>query len=170
MSISRDALADRTNITYRLRTFSGALLPKYNSALAATACEAKKIIDDVKSSIAENRSRNFAIVHVMGKQRRVTDGDLLIVEGHWPPSLGDRVNFDKVLLAGSDDFTLIGRPVVQPGLVKVTGTVVGKTLSTTRTHFRKKRRKQYMRIAFMRAFQTTVRINRVKIGSNLDCQ
>lgn len=44
------------------------------------------------------------------------------------------------------DFSLIGRPLVERGLVNVHATVIEKTLSHTKTHFRKKRRKQYKRI------------------------
>lgn len=52
----------------------------------------------------------------------------------------------QVLLAGSKDFSLIGTPLVTQGLVDVNATVIEKTLSHIKTHFRKKRRKQYMRI------------------------
>lgn len=51
-----------------------------------------------------------------------------------------------MLLAGGSDFTLVGRPIVQKGLVKVEATVIEKTLSHTKTNFKKKRRKQYKRI------------------------
>lgn len=51
-----------------------------------------------------------------------------------------------MLLVGAADFTLLGRPLVRSDLVDVEATVVEKTLSHTKTHFRKKRRKQYMRI------------------------
>lgn len=115
-----------------------------------------------------NESRSFAIVHLMGKQRRVTDGDLIVLEGEWPPAIGDEIRLEKVLVAGTKDFSLIGRPLVQPGLVNVTATVIGKTLSHTQTRFRKKRRKQFMRINFGRQEQTMLRINNVSIGSNLN--
>lgn len=47
---------------------------------------------------------------------------------------------------GSTDFTLVGRPIIDKSLVKITATVIEKTLSHTKTHFKKKRRKQYKRI------------------------
>lgn len=104
----------------------------------------------------------------MGKQWRVTDGDLLVVEGYWPPNIGDKIKLDKVLLAGSKDFSLVGRPIVQPGLVNVTATIISKGLSHTRTHFKKKRRKQFMRINFQRAEQTMLRINAVEILNKIN--
>jgi hypothetical protein len=51
----------------------------------------------------------------------------------------------QVLLIGGTDFTLLGRPILPNDLVHVEATVVEKTLSHTKTVFRKKRRKQYMR-------------------------
>lgn len=40
--------------------------------------------------------RLFAVVHIAGKQFKVTDGDLLIIEGYWPPTIGDKISLDKV--------------------------------------------------------------------------
>lgn len=69
--------------------------------------------------------------------------------------------FRKVLLAGSDNFTLTGRPLIQPNLVDVQATVIEKTIAHTRTTFKKKRRKQYMRIKFHRSAQSMIRINSI---------
>lgn len=74
----------------------------------------------------------------------------------------------KVLVAASQDFSLIGRPILQPGLVDVQATVIEKSLSHTRTHFKKKRRKQYMRINFQRAQTTMLRINSIEITNLVD--
>lgn len=81
-----------------------------------------------------------------GKQFRVTDGDLIMIEGFHPTSVGDVIRAEKILLVGSRDFTLLGRPILRPDLVRVEATAVEKSLTHTKTHFRKKRRKQYMRI------------------------
>ncbi|KAJ8940378.1 hypothetical protein NQ318_015771 [Aromia moschata] len=124
----------------------------------------KDIIDKVNSQIENKQEgRLFAVVHVAGKQFKITDGDVIVIEGYWPPTAGDRITLDKVLLAGGVDFTLIGQPVVQKGLVRVEATVIEKTLSHTKTHFKKKRRKQYMRINFYRIPQTFLRINSIQI-------
>jgi len=112
--------------------------------------------------------RLFAVVHVMGSQRKVTDGDLLVVQGHWPPTTGERLLLDKVLLAGCADFTLVGRPILEPGLVTVEATVIEKSLSHTRTTFRKYKRKNHRRINFCRIPLTTLRINRVRLHGPVD--
>ncbi|CAG9783484.1 unnamed protein product [Diatraea saccharalis] len=170
MSVIRAGLQRITNI---IRNGSGGILSRFitNSALIENKTvpqTPKEVISACNKLIEENASRNFAIVHLLGKQWRVTDGDLLVVEGYWPPNIGDKITLDKVLLAATKDFSLIGRPLVQPGLVTVTATVISKGLSHTRTHFKKKRRKQYMRINFQRAEQTMLRINSVNIASKIN--
>lgn len=130
--------------------------------------DVNRIINSVKELVAAKLSRSFAIIQLRGKQYKVTDGDLLVVEGFWPPNIGDKLRLDKVIFAGTKDFSLIGMPLVQPGLVDVIGTIIGKEMSYTKTRFRKKKRKQFMRINFIRKEQTIIRINCVKIGSNLN--
>ncbi|CAG9095489.1 unnamed protein product [Plutella xylostella] len=141
------------------------LTPVENKTIPETK---QDVIATCNQLIEQKASRNFAIVHLLGKQWRVSDGDLLVVEGYWPPNIGDQITLDKVLLAATKDFSLIGRPLVQPGLVNVTATIISKGLSHTRTHFKKKRRKQYMRINFQRAQQTMLRINAVDIAAKIN--
>lgn len=89
------------------------------------------------------------------------------MEGQWPPSIGDQIRLDKVLLAGGRDFTLIGAPLLDKGLVDVQATVIEKTLSHTKTNFRKKKTKQFMRINFERCQNTMLRINSIQIRQPL---
>lgn len=104
-------------------------------------------ITKVNNQIEENsHGRLFAVIHFAGKQRRVTDGDLIMVEGTHPTNVGDVIRAEKVLLLGSRDFTLLGRPLLRPDLVRVEATVVEKSLTHTKTIFRNRRRKNYMRI------------------------
>lgn len=69
-----------------------------------------------------------------------------MIEGKYPTKVGDVIRAEKILLLGSKDFTLLGRPVLRPDLVRVEATVVEKSLTHTKTMFKKKRRKNYMRI------------------------
>ncbi|CAH0406739.1 unnamed protein product [Chilo suppressalis] len=170
MSVFRAGLQRITNV---LKSSPGGFLSRFVTNLTPVEDKAipqtsKEVIATCNKLIEQNPSRSFAIIHLLGKQWRVTDGDLLVVEGYWPPNIGDKITLDKVLLAATKDFSLIGRPLVQPGLVTVTATVISKGLSHTRTHFKKKRRKQYMRINFQRAEQTMLRINSVDIASKIN--
>lgn len=116
----------------------------------------------------DETGRLFAVVHLCGKQFKVTPGDVILIEGHWEPSNGDQLRLDKVLLCGSQDFTLIGRPILQKNLVDVQATVIEKSLSHTRTHFKFKKRKQYRRINFQRSPTTMLRINSIEIKDLID--
>ncbi len=102
-----------------------------------------KVNNQIKS---DSHGRLFAIIQLAGKQRRVTDGDLIMIEGTHPTKVGDVIRAEKVLLLGSRDFTLLGRPLLRPDLVRVEATVIEKSLTHTKTIFKKKRRKNYMRI------------------------
>ncbi|XP_013184345.1 large ribosomal subunit protein bL21m [Amyelois transitella] len=169
MSLIRAGLQKISNV---FSSGAGGILSRFSSNLATlenkTVDTKKDVIATCNKIIEENKSRNFAIIHLLGKQWRVTDGDLLVVEGYWPPNIGDKITLDKVLLAATKDFSLIGRPLVQPGLVTITATIISKGLSHTRTHFKKKRRKQFMRINFQRAQQTMLRINSVEIANKIN--
>jgi len=128
-----------------------------------------EVIKRVHQQVSDSKQgRLFAVVHIAGKQFKVTDGDVIIIEGYWPPTVGDKISLDKVLMLGASDFTLIGRPLIQSGIASVQATVIEKMLSHTKTNFKKKRRKQYMRINFYRIQQTMLRINHVKLVGELN--
>lgn len=81
-----------------------------------------------------------------GKQYKITENDLIIVQGYWPPNTGDKLNLEKVMMVGGTDFTLVGRPILNRESVNIEATIIEKTMSHTRTHFRYKKRKQFRRI------------------------
>ena len=54
-------------------------------------------IDKVKDHINQgNEGRLFAVIHICGKQFKVTPEDIIIVEGYWPPRNGDEIKMEKV--------------------------------------------------------------------------
>ncbi|XP_066992610.2 large ribosomal subunit protein bL21m [Anabrus simplex] len=127
------------------------------------------VISKVNQQIEQKKhGRLFAVVHVCGKQFKITNEDLIVLEGYWAPTVGDKIKLDKVLVVGSTDFTLFGRPILPRGLVSVEATVVEKSLSHTKTHFRKKRRKQYMRINFYRIHLTMLRITNISFTGKVN--
>ncbi|XP_044749497.1 39S ribosomal protein L21, mitochondrial [Coccinella septempunctata] len=127
-----------------------------------------EIVKKITEKVSNVREPIFAVVHVAGKQFKITSGDIIVVEGYWPPDAGDKLTLDKIMLVGGKEFSLIGKPLIQRDLVKIEATVIEKTLSHTKIHFRKKRRKQYMRINFYRIPQTMVLINNIKFVGELD--
>lgn len=105
------------------------------------------VTNEINDQIATDRiGRMFAVVQICGKQFKVTEYDIIIIEGFWPPNIGDQLKLEKVLLVGNKDFTLIGRPILNRELISIDATVIEKTLSHTKTRFRFRPRKQYRRI------------------------
>ncbi|ETN59074.1 hypothetical protein AND_009318 [Anopheles darlingi] len=116
---------------------------RWNSSSAVVPLADKSTAEAINKQLETGtEGRLFAVVQLCGKQFKITTGDIIVVEGYWPPENGDRLRLDKA-------------------------TIVEKTLSHTRTHFRKKRRKQYMRINFYRNQQTMIRINSIEITRKL---
>ncbi|XP_055533267.1 39S ribosomal protein L21, mitochondrial [Wyeomyia smithii] len=167
-NISLNPSAPSTALAGASKKFSlSAVCSRFSSTAVVPQLTGKSVVQQVNQQIASgSEGRLFAVVQLCGKQFKITTGDIVIVEGYWPPTNGDRIRLDKVLVAGGKDFSLIGRPLVSPGLVEVQATIIEKTLSHTRTHFKKKRRKQYMRINFYRTQQTMLRINSIEINPN----
>uniref|UniRef100_A0A1A9ZEA4 Large ribosomal subunit protein bL21m n=1 Tax=Glossina pallidipes TaxID=7398 RepID=A0A1A9ZEA4_GLOPL len=131
--------------------------------------ECENVFNKVNQQLRKDEGgRLFAVVHLCGKQFKVTAGDIILVEGYWPPAIGDQISLEKVMLAGGKDFTLIGMPLVEPGLVDVKATIIEKTLSHTKTIFKKKRRKQYMRTNFQRSPHTMIRINTINVKGEIN--
>ena len=132
------------------------------------------VINEINKQIAtKSTGRLFAVIHLLGKQFKVTESDIIAIEGNWPPQPGDEIKLEKVLLVGSKDFTLIGRPILNRELISVDAIVIQKTLSHTITNFKMKKRKQYKncgkllkikkkkipRNTLWRAFYTSFHIN-----------
>lgn len=61
----------------------------------------KNICKDVFGAINqkinnESEGRLFAVVHLCGKQFKVTAGDIIVIEGYWAPTIGDKLRLEKV--------------------------------------------------------------------------
>jgi large subunit ribosomal protein L21 len=56
-----------------------------------------EIISKVNKQLQkQSEGRLFAVVHICGKQFKVTTEDLIIIEGHWAPQIGDQLKLEKV--------------------------------------------------------------------------
>ncbi|XP_067902119.1 39S ribosomal protein L21, mitochondrial isoform X2 [Heterodontus francisci] len=127
-----------------------------------------EVIKDVQTLISTGAyGRLFAVVHFASRQWKVTNEDLILIENHIEADCGDRIRLEKVLLVGGDDFTLIGRPLLGRDLVRVEATIIEKTESWPRIHFRFKQRKRYRRTRINVQPQTVLRINTIEIAPAL---
>uniref|UniRef100_A0A8R1DU76 Large ribosomal subunit protein bL21m n=1 Tax=Caenorhabditis japonica TaxID=281687 RepID=A0A8R1DU76_CAEJA len=101
----------------------------------ATVVETEKVQREVFKAISDEvdatkRQRLFAVVYVNGRQWKVSDGDLINLEGNLPLNVGDEIKLEKVLMVGGSNFSLFGRPLLDNSTVSVDAVVVEKkTLS-----------------------------------------
>ena len=82
--------------------------------------------------------------------------------------LGASIILEKILAVGGRDFTLLGRPLLPPGLVRVEVTVVEKTLSRTKIVQTFRKRENYRKIRFERERWTLLRIGDIKVQKPVD--
>nr|XP_020443868.1 39S ribosomal protein L21, mitochondrial [Monopterus albus] len=111
--------------------------------------------------------RLFAVVHFAGRQWKVTDEDLILIENHIEAECGERIRIEKVLLVGAEDFTLIGRPLLGKELVRVEATVIEKTESWPKVHMRFWKRHRFQRKRIIIQPQTVLRINSIELAPRL---
>ncbi|MEN2500249.1 MAG: 39S ribosomal protein L21, mitochondrial [Marteilia pararefringens] len=116
------------------------------------------------------RPRSFAFLQLCGDQRRVTEGDSLIVLGtHFLSAgpIGTHLRLNKVLLYGTHDFTLIGKPILPENLVGIKAVLVERRLDHLKVtgHFR--RRKRFRKTYPYQEPMSILRILEIKLNQDL---
>jgi large subunit ribosomal protein L21 len=97
----------------------------------------------------------FAIIETGGKQYKVTPGSAVAVETV-PAEPGAAIEFDRVLLVGDDDSSVVGTPLVEGA--KVVGHVLEQGLGKKLIVFKYKSKSNYRRKTGHRQHLTRVRI------------
>lgn len=115
----------------------------------------------------QDLGRLFAVVHFGGRQWKVTNEDLILIENHIEAECGERIRMEKVLLVGAEEFTLIGRPLLGKEVVRVEATVIEKTESWPRVHMRFWKRHRFQRKRIIMQPQTVLRINSIEVAPRL---
>jgi large subunit ribosomal protein L21 len=103
----------------------------------------------------------FAVVSINGFQYKVVKDDIVLanyLEGY---DINQQIVFDAVLLVGSKQFTLVGRPFVKSA--KVYATVEEQTETDKMVIFKKKRRKTYQKTMHFRHMITVLRVNKIEV-------
>lgn len=58
---------------------------------------AQNPVNAINTKISKDEvGRLFAVIHLCGKQFKVTTGDIILVEGYWEPKNGDQIKLNKV--------------------------------------------------------------------------
>ncbi|KAL1283694.1 Large ribosomal subunit protein bL21m [Trichinella pseudospiralis] len=125
-----------------------------------------EIIAEVNEQIKNHsHSRLFAIIKFDDEQFKVTEEDIIIVQGSYAFKVGDKIRLEKVLCVGSSDFTLFGTPVLPKEKVAVNATVIEKTFSNVDVDFFFVRRKDIRRLNFYRTPLSMLRVNSIELTS-----
>nr|VZI23086.1 unnamed protein product [Spirometra erinaceieuropaei] len=122
------------------------------------------ICANVSACVKSNDSRLFAVVHVAGKQFKVTSEDLISIKtpfiGTQP---GDLIRLEKVLLVGGSQFSLVGRPLLPRNLVSVYAMVVEKTLEHPHLWYQFHRRRRHRKMRIFQDNLVTLRIKDISV-------
>ncbi|MHB8769399.1 MAG: 50S ribosomal protein L21 [Syntrophales bacterium] len=102
----------------------------------------------------------YAVIKTGGKQHRVSEGDVVVVE-KIDGDKGDAVVFDQVLMVGKDDDIRIGRPIVAGA--KVTGEILSQTKAAKLVVFKTKKRKGYHKKNGHRQQLTSMKIREISL-------
>ncbi|ESO02568.1 hypothetical protein HELRODRAFT_161850 [Helobdella robusta] len=124
----------------------------------------KKLSRKVNTQLKQNTvGRLFAVIMVAGKQRKITNEDIIVLDKPIEAQTGEKILLNKVLLVGGSDFTLIGRPLLKPNMVKVEATVIEKPLSHPIVMFWYRRRENFRFFKLRKINYTYLRINDIKL-------
>jgi large subunit ribosomal protein L21 len=102
----------------------------------------------------------YAVIKTGGKQHRVSEGDVVVVE-KINGGKGDAVVFDQVLMVEKEGDIRIGRPVVEGA--KVTGEILSQTKAAKLIVFKMKKRKGYHKKNGHRQQLTSMKIREISI-------
>lgn len=137
--------------------------------------EERKNLDNFWSKINQEivekllKKRLFAVAHIYGKMHLFTVGDYIMFQKYFPAEIGTKIKIEKVCLVGSDNLTLVGRPVLDRDLVHIEATLVEKTMTHTINNIIIVPRKcNYRRWNFNRKALSVVRINEIKVCHKLN--
>lgn len=102
----------------------------------------------------------YAVVSTGGKQYRVQEGEILMIE-KIPGEVGAEVSFDQVLMCSDGENIKIGQPVVENAIVN--GHIMEQGKGKKIIVFKYKRRKRYRRKQGHRQQFTAVKIDSIKL-------
>ena len=104
----------------------------------------------------------YVIVNIAGKQYKVVEGDKLQV-ARLSSEVGDKVNFENVLLTDDGKNIKIGKPVVKGAVVSAEILEHGRLRKIL--VYKKKRRKGYQRKNGHRQDYSSIKVNSIKVST-----
>jgi len=114
----------------------------------------------------ETEEKLFAVVHLAGKQWKVTCHDIVMINNRICADVGEMIRLEKVLSVGGRSGTLIGQPLLKRALVTVHAQVMEKAQGEQKISFKFKKRKGYRRWKTSRDEISVLKIKNIQL--NLD--
>jgi large subunit ribosomal protein L21 len=115
-------------------------------------------------SLFNTQPRLFAVVALSGRQYKVTTGDVIVTNKLKGLEPGDVIRLDRVLLLGSAEYSLLGRPEINKNYTEILATVLEQTKTELRSFSTYKRRKRYRRSWDHEQDITVLRITKVEVA------
>ncbi|CAI4222294.1 unnamed protein product [Auanema sp. JU1783] len=128
---------------------------------------ARKVSSLIQKEVTDQKNRLFAVVYVNGRQWKVGQGDLISLEGSLPLSVGDKINLEKVLMVGGNNFSVFGRPMLDRSSVSVTATVVEKSTKNPELKYYHNNHYQHKNVNWLSKETTVLRINDINANESL---
>ncbi|KAG8191428.1 hypothetical protein JTE90_020681 [Oedothorax gibbosus] len=126
-----------------------------------------EVLSKINQQIKEkSHDRLFAVIQLGERKFKITNEDIIALNCFFPPNIGEKICLEKVLLVGSTDFTLIGRPVLSTDLLRIDATIIEKTYIVPRPIYR--HGYHYRRLHWFRTPYTLIRINNIEFKNSLD--
>jgi len=124
----------------------------------------KDIIDCVNRQVEQGvAGRLFAVVSFRELQFKVTVNDLVCLESDLCVPVGTKITLNKALLVGGSDFTLVGRPLVDPEMFKIEGTVIEFTQQEPTLGYKSLPRQRIHSTHFIIRYFSIVRITNIEV-------
>lgn len=163
--------APATKVTARLnaliaRTAATAAITAADTTAAVESTAAAAANGSAAPAVAADPNARFAIVDVNSKQHKVVPGDLLMVDRLAEVSVGDKLQFDRVLMVGSKTYTVLGRPLIPTARVMMT--CEEQAYTKHMIVFKKHRRKGYRKTKGYRHKVTLLRVDAIDYDAAAD--
>ncbi|KAM9988092.1 hypothetical protein ACTFIZ_003457 [Dictyostelium cf. discoideum] len=139
---------------------SNALFKNFTSIPEAVAVTSEQSYNS-KNQFTPIGKDSFAVVHISGKQYKVIEGDIIMTD-KIPVDVGEHIVLDKVLLVGTKNETIIGKPIISN--FKVHAYVEEQAKTEHVTIFKHKPRKNYKRTTGFQGLATFIRIGGIIKG------
>uniref|UniRef100_A0AC34F018 Ribosomal protein L21 n=1 Tax=Panagrolaimus sp. ES5 TaxID=591445 RepID=A0AC34F018_9BILA len=162
----------------RVSLLSQRFLPIYTSVQSVSSQPIEPTLVDVKerqnfvanqiSEVVSNpKNRLFAVIFAHNRQFKVSQNDIIHLHYNSIIDIGQKIQLEKVLLVGGRDFTLFGRPLLNPEHVKVFATVIEKTAVQPELNYLKVSGKKITRTNFWSRELNVLRINEIIVDKSL---